>query len=162
MAEQYDKSTVLARARAGRAEFEAKLAHFDESEMTISRPPMGWSVKDLMAHITFWEDYALQRFAEALRGETPRLLGQVTEQEINRVNQEALDAGRAKSLEVVRSEFTQVYAALIAQVEALPDDPADPFWSLWPEPDMPWKLVHWNTYGHYAEHAEMLHAWIES
>ena len=41
MNEPYEKATVLTRARAGRARFEASLARFDASELEISRPPVG-------------------------------------------------------------------------------------------------------------------------
>lgn len=153
------KSTILARVREGRAEFEAALARLDPAQMAVARPPVGWSVKDMLAHITFWEQYAIDRWGEALRGETPRLITDFSEDYINRLNQEALDAGRAKSWDQVQTEFAQVHAALVAQVEKLPDDPGDPFWSMWSDPEIVWKLVEWNTYGHYLEHMDTLRAW---
>jgi len=154
-----DKQALLKRVRESRAELEALLAEFDDARMDESHPPDGWSVKDTLAHIAYWEGYALARFREAARGEKPQMLGAISEAEINRINQEALKAGRARSLDEVKAAFRQTHQALWDELAAIPENRGDAWWALWPEPDTPWNLITYNTYHHYGEHIQTLQTW---
>jgi hypothetical protein len=54
-----------------RAALEAALAPLSEAEMLEKRLPGGWSVKDVLAHITSWEQLMVQWTETSLRGEIP-------------------------------------------------------------------------------------------
>lgn len=153
-------SVILERARASRQQFEAILARFDDDQMAIAHDPDGWSVKDMLAHITYWESFALTRLQQATHGRTPELFGHADDEQIDAVNQAALEAGRAKPLDQVKAEFAQVHADLLAAIEAIPAAEDDPWWSLWPEPHTPKRLIFYNTYDHYDEHLADLRTWL--
>ncbi len=154
--------SIRQQVRAGRAPLDALLAPLTEGQITTAHPPDGWSIKDVMAHIAFWEDYACQRLSEATRGEKPQLLGDIDEAELNRINQEALEAGRAQTMDAVRAAFDRAHRDLLAAVDAVPDDEADPWWGLWPSPVMPRRVIVYNTFDHYAEHLADIQRWLES
>jgi uncharacterized protein (TIGR03083 family) len=145
--------------REGREELESLLATFDEAQMIEPHPPDGWSAKDVMAHIAFWESFALKRFREASQGEKPQLLGEIGEEEINRINQEALEAGRARTLDEVKSEFQRAYQELLDELVAMPEDQDDAWWAVWPAPNVLWLLIQYNTYDHYEERVTTMREW---
>lgn len=159
---QTPKGTTLQRVRAGRATLEALLARFSEAQRVESHPPDGWSVQDVLAHIAFWENYVLQRLQEAARGEAPQLYGELAEDELNRINQRALEAGRARPLDEVQDAFQRVFRDLWAALQALPEEPGDEWLALWPDPDLPWQIIASNTFDHYEEHMADLRAWAET
>jgi uncharacterized protein (TIGR03083 family) len=154
-----DKPTLLQRIRESYSVLETALARFDADQMITPHPPDGWSVKDIMAHITFWERYALERLQEVGRGETPQMLGDITDDDVNRINQEALEAGRARTLDDVSADFARVHADLWAEVQALPDDSDTAWWARWPAPEVGKQIIIYNTYDHYQEHIDMMREW---
>jgi hypothetical protein len=155
-----DKSELLDRIGRSFADLEDMLARFDETQMTQAYPPDNWTVQDVLAHITHWEAYALERLRDADRGEKPRLLGNISAAEVDRINADALAAGRQKTLEQVRADFRQTHADLVAEVEALPPTSQTEWWGLWPDADFPWQLIFWNTYDHYDEHVVQMQGWL--
>lgn len=152
-------STILARARDSRAQFDAILDQFSDAQMTIEHEPDQWSIKDMLAHITFWESYALTRLQQATHGRTPELYGDINDEQLNDINRGAFEAGRAKSLDQVRAEFAQIHTDLLEAIAAVPADEDDAWWSLWPEPVTPKRIIVYNTYDHYNEHLADLRKW---
>ena len=55
MSETIDKSQLLDRTRRARAEWEALLAQVDDAHMVQTGVCGDWSVKDIIAHITWHE-----------------------------------------------------------------------------------------------------------
>jgi len=156
---QIDKQTMLRQVREGFAALEALLAEFDDAQMAVSHSPDGWSVKDVMAHIAFWEDHVLARLKEAARGERPHLLGGISEEEVNRINRETLSRSRGRPLEEVKAEFQRVHRELINEIKTIPESQDDAWWALWPEIDIPWRLIQSDTCYHYEEHMATLRVW---
>ncbi len=115
----------------------------------------------MLAHITFWESYALTRLQQATHGRTPELYGNIDGEQLDEINRGAFEAGRAKSLDQVRAEFAQIHADLLAAIAAVPADEDDPWWDLWPEPSRPKRLIVYNTYDHYNEHLADLRQWMD-
>lgn len=98
-----------------------------------------WSVKDVMAHITFWESRMIDRIALLECGETPP---ETTDFET--INQEEAAKSRLVSLDEVRAQFDSTHDRLMSQLEVTPLLSRD--------------LVEGNTYGHYNEHLADIHA----
>ena len=157
-----DLHTILTRVRESRQQFDAIIAKFDDEHMTIAHDPDGWSLKDVLAHITFWESYALTRLQQATHGRTPELYGDIDDDQVNAINQGAFEAGRAKSLDQVKEEFARLHEELLAAIQAIPADENDPWWELWPEPHVPKRLITWNTWDHYREHLDVVRRWLTS
>lgn len=154
-----DLHTILTRARESRQRFDAVLANFDDDQMIVTHDPEGWSLKDVMAHITFWESYALTRLQEATHGCTPELYGDISEAQLNAINQDALEAGRGRSLDQVKDDFAHIRRELLDAIQGVPADEDDPWWALWPEPNTPKRLIAYNTWDHYDEHLADVQKW---
>lgn len=159
--ENTDRVSLLAAIQAGRAAFDTLLGQFAADELETAYPPDGWSVKDMMAHIAYWENYALGRLQEAADGSTPQLLGELTDEALDRINQAVLDAGPAQPLAAVQADYARVYQELWTMLQTLPDATDDPWWDLWPGPDAPLNLIRYNTTDHYEEHASDLRRWLD-
>jgi hypothetical protein len=159
--ENMDKPTVLKMVREGWKAFQEVLARFDDAQMVQSHPPDGWSVQDMMAHITHWETFAWQRLQEAGMGRKPVFDLELDDAQLDLVNLRVLQAGRARTLADVKAEFARVHKGLVAELERLPEDPNDPWWALWPKPEVPWQVIVYNTADHYAEHLVDLRKWLE-
>jgi hypothetical protein len=99
-----------------------------------------WSVKDLMAHMAFWDDRAVFVTRRLAAGEE---LEPIDWQEVN-LQEAALRSNW--SLEQSRSEMMAAHERVIEAVERLPDLDA----SAWEG----------NTFEHYDEHAADIRAWL--
>ncbi len=80
-----------------------------------------WSAKDLLGHLTSWEEHALEAL-KAWRGGEPapiqralRVLG------LNGVNAEAVAADRSRSAATVRRRFDDIHRRLVAAIRSMPD-----------------------------------------
>jgi hypothetical protein len=144
-----NQSELLARLRAGRAQFEIALAQFSDDQLLIPSLPSDWAVKDLIAHIGFWEQHTAMLFSALLRGVRPPDEGLA----LDDLNARVYAQNRDKPLAEVRLQERAAYEQLLLLVRnAMDDDLFNPQRFLWTEgqPFVEW--IENNTYGHYAEH----------
>ncbi|HEY7341416.1 MAG TPA: DinB family protein [Ktedonobacterales bacterium] len=141
-----DGASVAERMRAEHARLEALLAGFSDEELVQPGQFGEWSVKDMLAHITFWE----QRLIAYVDGAKESLV-QPDEDElvaIDRVNAEVLAANRDRPLAEVRAAFDASYQQTLALAQSLSaEDLAD---------EVLYSLLAGDTFEHYREHIEML------
>jgi hypothetical protein len=117
-----------------------------------------WTVKDVIAHITWHEKEML----ELLRSR--RLAGsQLWTLPLHERNNAIFEENRHRLLDDVLQESRQVYPQLLSEIEHLEDaDLTDPTRIADMPPD--WKLYDLltdNTYDHYNDHSTDLRAWLE-
>ncbi len=105
------------------------------SDEQILKPGVAgdWSVKDIMAHITFWDGQLVEELGFLDRGETPP---ETTDFES--VNQEEAAKSRSVSLQDVRANFESVHEQVMNLLEATPHLSRD--------------LVEGSMVEHYSEH----------
>jgi hypothetical protein len=110
-----------------------------------------WSVRDLIAHVTWWEEEALAHLPGMLAGaRAPRYAD--THGGLHAFNAAMADARKDQSLPDVKRRAERVHAQLIAFVRTIPAD------QLARETPVRRRL-RWDTYGHYALHAAAIRAW---
>lgn len=123
------------------------------------------SIKDLLAHIVFWEQRTLETLASAARGQRPAPLdrGEEGDAWLDRVNEEVFAANRDRPLDEVRAAYLrslqQVISALDGYTDAELFEPGG-FERVLGYP--PAELIAGDTYEHYQEHAASIGAWIAS
>ncbi len=135
--------------RAEHARLEALLAGFSDVELVRPGAFGEWSAKDMLAHITFWE----QRLIAYLNGARESLIqpGEDEQVAIDRINAGVLAANRDRPLAEVRAAFDDSYQQTLRLVESLSgEDLADEEF---------FGLVAGDTFGHYREHIAMLEDW---
>jgi hypothetical protein len=109
-----------------------------------------WSVKDILAHIASWEEYALPDFQRVARGHMPALAS-FRERDLDTWNALVMSLRRNFSLEQVMYELEANHKATIAALDALPDDrlPQGQFAHIWATV----------TAGHDRQHSEDIRKW---
>ena len=120
-----------------------------------------WSVKDILAHITTWEQRFLGALAIVERGETPAWPeAGYTWDDLDDLNARDYQANQARPLAAVWVAFERSYAELVARIVALPEAALiTPGTYAWTEAHPLWRYLDANAGEHYREHAEQIRQW---
>ncbi|MYD11591.1 MAG: ClbS/DfsB family four-helix bundle protein [Chloroflexi bacterium] len=148
---------LLERARQERSELEALWLALDNDEMTRRPGPQpDWSVKDVIAHITWWEQSMTNWVSRALTGEM--LARTETPDEINA---RVFADNRDMPLDTVLAAFKASFPPLEALLNRLTDDEINDA-EVCDIRGMPLlNFIVGNTFAHYADHVDDLRAYIE-
>jgi hypothetical protein len=146
-----NKADLLSAMRAGHARLEELFASLGDEQMLAARMHGGWSGKDLLAHLGFWE----QRMAEYCQmlhsGETPKET--VGEYDVDGINAAAFNEHQNQDLDEVRRFERQSFQLLLDQAEKTPEeDLFDPQRFAWLKGATLAAWIEGNSYGHYEEH----------
>lgn len=95
------KAELLQLIRSRRAELEALWAGSTTGEL-VERPGVqpDWSVKDLIGHMTYWEQYVIADTQLVLQGKPPQV-----EENTDKVNARVFTANKDRSLQVILADF---------------------------------------------------------
>ena len=110
-----------------------------------------WSVRDILAHVTTWEEEALKHLPLLLRGETPPRYS-TTYGGIDAFNAKTTDAKKHLSLEEVFEQMEEVHRRLVGYLESVPEKQFDAGTRFR-------KRLRLDTYGHYPKHAAAIRKW---
>lgn len=153
------KAALIARIRQDRAEFAGLWKDLTPEQMTRRPGPQSdWSVKDLIAHMVFWENLMVGNIHKLLVGEPP-----TPSRDIDIINAEVFEVNKDRTLEDVLSEWdsnlARVEAAIAALIDEQINDPAA-FSNQGGDP----LLYHiiGNTFGHIGDHRADLLRYVES
>jgi hypothetical protein len=143
---------------AAHARFLAAVVARSEAELSEPRLPAGWSVKDVLGHLAWWDHwlvYTLFPDNAEIAANPPPLIKQIETDDIalDELNAHVFRYNKSRSLGEIRADFAKAYRAA-AQVAALltASDVFDPAGrsALIGRPVAP--LV-FGIYEHYEEHA---------
>ncbi len=148
------KDELLASIKRDRATLDALVAPLDEAQMVAPALDGGWSVKDVLAHISAWEELCLKWLSAGRREEGP-----FTQETIDAFNQSVYDANRDRPLDVILEASRRSYESMAEAVAALTDDLAAP--PAWAPGGPLGQIISANADEHYREHAEQIRRWIE-
>jgi hypothetical protein len=112
-----------------------------------------WSVKDIIAHVTTWEEEALKHLPAILEGRKPPRYS-VVYGGIDAFNASMTAKKANLSLVEVLEQQEQVHRRVVEVVERAPED------ALVPETSFRRRL-RLDTYGHYPKHAAAIRQWRE-
>ena len=151
------KTEFLERLRSGWAKLEGLLAEVGEARMTQPGVAGVWSVKDVIAHVTWFEREMVGVLrAKALVGSEWWGLPQ------DERNAAVFEQNRGRALADVLAEARAAHQQLVEAVEALSDDDLnDPRrFADMPADWIPWEVVEGNSFGHYPDHISTIRAWL--
>jgi hypothetical protein len=149
-----NKSQFLERILQSRAKLDALVKGMDFSAMTLSSAG-GWTVKDILAHIT-WHEREMIKVVQA-----HALVGSdLWNLPLDQRNAIIYTENKDRALKDVLEESTTVFKELIQAMETLTEeDLHDPGRFTDMPPDwLPWDLLAQNTYEHYQDHLVDLQA----
>lgn len=155
------KSDLLYRLADGYAALTATLDAVPPREMALTDLHGGWSIKDEVAHLIFWEARVLTILRAALVGEAPPHPPFVGDDEkIARMNAEIFAASCQRDLDDVLADLDHTHTAIVRAVESLPDeDLFDAGHFAWTSGASLIVAIAGNTYEHYPEHIRNIQRW---
>jgi hypothetical protein len=161
--EQTNKVALLDKINSGYAALEAVLNPLDETQMTRAGVDGGWSIKDVLTHLTAWQRAMVDRLQAAARNEKPALTTDLTDEEIDRLNEQFYQEGKARPLVEVLTDFRITYLQIVEVVQALSwEDLADAHRFAWLNGTPLWRYVAGDTYEHYQEHIESIQEFLKT
>jgi hypothetical protein len=110
-----------------------------------------WSVRDILAHVSTWEEEALTHLPLILEGGTPPRYS-VTYGGIDAFNARMTEQNASLSLSEVRRQHDATHRRLLDFIQSAPED------QLTRETRFRRRL-RLDTYGHYSLHAEAIRQW---
>lgn len=126
-------------------------ADLSETEMLQPGVTKAWSVKDIIAHVTTWEEEALKHLPLILGGEKPPRYS-VVYGGIDAFNAQTTQQHGNLSLPEVLRRRDRVHGRLIQLIESTQDN------QLGSETRFRHRL-RLDTYGHYPKHAQAIREW---
>lgn len=145
------RSRLLSRLEKTWVELKASYAGLADTRMVEPGVVGDWSVKDLLAHVTTWEEETLKHLPLIVRGGVPLRYSQ-THGGVDAFNAEMTERKRGLTLSEVLGRLDETHRRLIAYVESTPDE------HLTGETRFRRRL-RLDTYGHYPEHANAIREW---
>jgi hypothetical protein len=148
--------------RTARSHWEALLAEAGEARLTEPGVEGDWSLKDIIAHITYFETWAADNVLALQRGE-PRPQAEYKGLEVDEENARIYERNRVKSLAEVLRESQTSFERSIDAVQGLHDeDLYDPAFTRKSGADwIVMDLIEGDTYEHYQDHITSVRAWLD-
>lgn len=156
-----DRRELLREMQAGRARLEVALFGLRDETLLLPGLNGGWSIKDLLAHLAFWQKRVGDIYLGLVIGDMSNLEG--TDLSIDALNALVLERNHLTPLVQVRENESWAYQALMRLAAAAPEEHLfDPQRFTWTRgrPFVEW--ITGNTCEHYDEHLPALLAWREN
>lgn len=155
-----DRRELLRAMQTGHDRLEAALSGLRDEALLAPELDDGWSVKDLLAHLAFWQKRVGDIYLGLVIGDMSNLEG--VDLSVDELNALAYERNRPASLAQVRENESWAYRALKQLAAAAPEEHLfDPQRFAWTRgrPFADW--VAGNTNEHFDEHLPALLAWRE-
>ena len=144
---------LLKRLDTAWAAFIESYAGLPDARLTEPGAMGDWSVKDILAHVTTWEEEALKHLPLIVEGGRPPRYS-MKYGGIDAFNAQMTEQKRGLSLADVRRQLDETHRRLVDFIRSAPGD------QLARETRFRRRL-RLDTYGHYPKHAEAIRAWRE-
>ncbi|MGH7624155.1 MAG: DinB family protein [Gemmatimonadaceae bacterium] len=147
------RDQILRKLEAAWRAFEDSYAGLTGAQLRTPGVTGQWSVRDIIAHVTWWEEEALKYLPRVRQGErTPRY--SVLYGGINAFNAIMTEQRRGLSLADVLRQHDDVHTKLIRYVRRSPEE-------LFARENPFRHRLRADTYGHYPIHARAIRTWRE-
>ncbi len=148
-----NRSQLLKRLDKAWQALKASYAGLSDSELMEPGITGGWSVRDIIAHVTSWEEEALTHLPLILAGGKPPRYS-VTYGGIDAFNAQTTEQKRNLSLSEVLLQRDDTHRQLIDFIQSAPEDQFIRETRFRRRPRL-------DTYSHYPKHAEAIRKWRE-
>ncbi len=161
MTEPLTKKELISQLQIEHSALESLLRDITDSEKLLPGTCGAWSVKDVMAHITFWEQTMMGWYRKQLVSlEVDANLPAFGWDEIDALNRAVFEKHWADPLQAVQDAFEQSFTEVSAFINSLDED------ELFEKHHFEWlgeyilvDLVLNNTLDHYREHYQAISTW---
>jgi hypothetical protein len=146
-----NRQQILKRLDNAWAAFKDAAAGLSEAQLLEPGVTGKWSVRDILAYVTTWEEEALKYLPVILEGGRPPRYS-TTYGGINAFNAQMTEAKRNLPLTEVLSQMDEVHRRLIDYVEGAPEE-------LFTRETRFRRRLRLDTYSHYPIHAKAIRKW---
>ena len=163
-----NKTRLLKSMRTARQEWDQVLKEIDESRMTQPLLHGGWSVKDTIGHVAYYERWVQGWLEDAVRGQVT-LATHRDSLAVDARNAIVWGENKDRSLPEILRESKFIFDRLFQLVQVLPetdllapyafDRYVIPFWG---RSMSLWECIADDSYDHYREHTANICRWLES
>ncbi|HKI01006.1 MAG TPA: DinB family protein [Thermoanaerobaculia bacterium] len=148
-----NRQQLLKRLDKAWVEFKTSYAGLSEAQLMEPGVTGAWSIRDIIAHVTTWEEEALEHLPSILEGRRPPRYS-VTYGGIDAFNALMTKRKEGLSLSEVLHQLDDTHQHLIEMIERAPED------QLTHETRFRRRL-RFDTYGHYPKHGKAIRRWRE-
>jgi hypothetical protein len=148
-----DRQQLLNRLGRAWQDFQNSYAGLSEAELLEPGVTGRWSVRDILAHVTTWEEEALEYLPLILSGGSPPRYS-VAYGGIDAFNARRTEAKRDLPLEEVVRRMHQVHAKLLEFLAGVPEDQ-------FRSETRFRRRLRLDTYSHYPKHGQAIERWRE-
>ena len=149
-----DKGQLLKQLDKRWTEFNQSYAGLSDTLMTKPGVAGSWSVKDIIAHVTWWEEEALKHLPLIIKGSRPRTYA-AEYGGIDAFNAMMTEQKRGLSLSDVLKQRDETHRRLVSYVQDISDEQFERDRRLR-------RRLRLDTYGHYPKHAKAIITWREA
>src|SRR5690242_1283401 len=159
--QELDKAQWLELIRDVRAEWEKALEDVGFDRMLEPGVEGDWSVKDVIAHVTFWEEIAAKYVEAGVTGQPP-IRSPYAGLETDEYNAAIYNANKDKSLDEVLAWSKDVHSRVLAAIDKLSEeDLTDVTRFPWLDKSPLWEYVEGDGYEHIQEHTAHIREWLK-
>ena len=156
-----NKDEILDALEDGREQFLDAIEGLSDEAMLEPGVIEGWSIKDMLYHLSMWEAEMIKLLWQASHGEKPTTM-HFTQIDVDATNAAWLEGAKDRSLERVLDDFEAVRKQTYRRVEAFNDqDLEDPRRYAWQKEHPLWEWIASDSFEHEAEHAAQIRQWRE-
>ena len=154
MSKPVSRDAILASIRSNRTQIENLWTGLTPNQMTERPGPQeDWSVKDLIAHLTWWEQRCVTLVDAYVNGHDIDGI-----EDFDAVNAHIFEENKDRPLEDILDDFDNSLPILIEQIESLSEDalnhPIDD------DGNFVYTFYDWDCYGHYPAHLEDMQRYV--
>ena len=146
-----DRRQLLNRVAKAWEAFNESYTGLSEVQMMEAGVTGAWSVRDILAHVTTWEEEALKHLPLILKGGRPPRYS-VQYGGLDAFNARMMEQKRSLSLSQVREQLAATHGRLVELIQNAPEHQliGDTRFR---------RRLRLDTYGHYPIHAEAIRQW---
>jgi hypothetical protein len=148
-----DNEQLLERMDKAWGALKESYAGLPDSQLVEPGVTGNWSVKDILAHVTTWEEEALKYLPVILKGGRPPKYS-ILYGGIDAFNSQTVEQKRTYSLSDVLDQMDEVHRQLIDYVQSIPEDQ-------FVKETRFRRRLRLDTYSHYPVHTKMIREWRE-
>lgn len=158
-----NKEELLDQIMSERESLDKLLGTISKSKLSVPGVEVGWSIKDILVHIVFWEILMVSWLEEILNDLEPQMLPPgKTWDDLDEINQDAFLENQDRELDEVLQAYHAHYPIALASVKNVQENALmDPGMYPWRRGTAVWEMVAANTSWHYREHREAVSNWLK-
>lgn len=121
-----------------------------------------WSIKDILAHLTYWEGQTITLIFQLQRGIEQPTTAHFSSKSINEINDHWQTVSQPRPLEIIWEDFTNIRKQTIRRVKELDEKDLiqpDRYPCLKGKPLI--EIISNNSYEHDEEHADEIREWLD-